>query len=82
MSVYLGAAARTEIAAAQLQLDAHLPGCADGRCPACGHIGPCPAYAQALSVLRRYRRLPRRRPGATRPELTGGGGADGWFARP
>ena len=68
-TVYLGRAAQDQVRAAQLTIDAHLPHSATSRCLSCGQEWPCPPANQALATLTRYRQLPRRRPGATRPEL-------------
>ncbi|MEO3776135.1 hypothetical protein ABGB16_04600 [Micromonospora sp. B11E3] len=69
MTVYLSVAARDQLCAAQAQLDQHTPSSADGRCTKCGVPGPCPQRRAALRVFGRYGCLPRRWPGATRPEL-------------
>ncbi|MGI5215421.1 hypothetical protein [Plantactinospora sp. CA-290183] len=80
MSVYLSAAAREELRAAQVQLDQHTPSSADGGCPACGEPGPCALRRTALRVFGRYGCLPRRWPGASRPELIGRGSSwSGWL---
>jgi hypothetical protein len=68
-TVYLGQAAQDQIQAAQLTIDAHVLDAATSRCQPCDRAWPCPPATQALATLNRYRQLPRRRPGATRPEL-------------
>jgi hypothetical protein len=68
-TVYLGQAAQDQVHAAQLTIDAHVPNAATNRCQPCGREWPCPPATHALTTLNRYQRLPRRRPGATRPEL-------------
>src|SRR6266511_2372505 len=60
-------------------LDSHASGL-DGRCVACGTSGPCPHREHAVVTYSRYLRLPRRRPGATRPELAGIS-TGSWFRR-
>ncbi|WFE30075.1 hypothetical protein O7623_13195 [Solwaraspora sp. WMMD791] len=81
MTTYLSADARKALAAAQTLLDLHVPSVNDGRCLECGEEGPCPVRRAALRVFGRYRRLPRRRPGATFPELIGErlGSWSGWW---
>ncbi len=54
---------------AQYVLDQHVTSFADGRCRECGAPGPCLRRVTASSVFTRHHRLPRRVPGATRPEL-------------
>lgn len=56
---------------AQAMLDQHAVSSGDGLCVECGVLGPCPAHEAAALVFARAARLPRRRPGATRPELAG-----------
>jgi hypothetical protein len=62
---------------AQSTLDMHASGI-DGRCLTCDVPGPCPHRESAVVTFSRYLRLPRRRPGATRPDLTGTP-TDSWF---
>ncbi|WP_051799652.1 hypothetical protein [Catenuloplanes japonicus] len=84
MAVYLTDEARSELRAAQRQLDRHTDLANDGRCPVCDLDGPCPLKRAALRVFVRYGRLPGRRPGATHPQLVGlrrDGGAEFWFGR-
>jgi hypothetical protein len=68
-TVYLGQAAQDQIHTAQLTIDAHVLNATTGRCLPCRTDWPCRPATEALTALDRYRRLPRRRPGATRPEL-------------
>jgi hypothetical protein len=67
MSLYLSAVAIGELRKAQAVLYAH-PAGLDARCLACGSGDPCPARRAALSVFDRFGQLPRRYPGASRPE--------------
>lgn len=70
MALYSTAAA-TKPEADQAVIDTHPISSGDGRCVQCQVEGPCaPRYA-ALVRLANQRRLPRRRPGATKPELIG-----------
>jgi hypothetical protein len=69
MATYRGAT--QELASAQLILDEHVTDSRSGRCRACGTPGPCWRRETAVVVFSRYGRLPRRRPGATRPEAVG-----------
>src|SRR3712207_6549431 len=68
---------------AQVMLERHAVSSADGLCLACGVPGPCPERDAASAVFRLSLRLPRRVPGATRPELVGARrvGAVGMFTR-
>ncbi|MFY1700155.1 hypothetical protein ACN28G_29680 [Micromonospora sp. WMMA1923] len=68
MTTYLSATVAQQLRAAQARLDRHTPSSADGRCSGCAEVGPCPQRRAALRVFGRYGRLPRRWPGATRPE--------------
>jgi hypothetical protein len=70
MSVYMSASRRT-IDEIQSVVDLHAVSSADGRCVRCAVEGPCPARATALRELDHRDELPRRRAGATRPELIG-----------
>lgn len=56
---------------AQVNLELHAVSSADGLCVACGIPGPCRTHEQAAAVFALSYRLPRRVPGATRPELVG-----------
>jgi hypothetical protein len=60
-----------DLARAQQVLDVHVMLLADGCCRACGTPLPCAARDGAAAVFIRHGRLPRRRPGASRPELVG-----------
>jgi hypothetical protein len=69
-----------QLAKAQRDLDTHVTSGATGRCLTCGMPGPCQARENAVETWSRaVYRLPRRRPGITRPELIGarlvGGGS-------
>jgi len=67
MSTYGGEA--QQLAIAQEVIDRHSVSSADGRCLGCGVPGPCVRHVTAVVVFRRFDRLPRRRPGRTRPDL-------------
>ncbi|WP_433528269.1 hypothetical protein ACQPYA_18130 [Micromonospora sp. CA-263727] len=56
---------------AQSMLDRHAVSSGDGLCVECKVLGPCAEYEAAAKVFLLSARLPRRRPGATRPELMG-----------
>jgi hypothetical protein len=71
MSVYYGTSADEQLAQAQHTLDTHITSSATGRCLACGSLGPCYKRENAVVIFSRTLRLPRRTPGATRPELVG-----------
>ncbi|GAA1799293.1 hypothetical protein HC028_16240 [Planosporangium flavigriseum] len=62
---------RDQLAIAQEVLDRHATSSADGLCIECGVPGPCYRRETAVVIFSRYLRLPRRIPGATRPELVG-----------
>lgn len=66
MTTYSGGG---QIDRAQLVLDRHTVLSANGCCASCGRSGSCPQREDAVRVFRRSLRLPRRNPGATRPEL-------------
>ena len=68
-TVYLSAAAMDQLTAAQMALDEHVTSSATGYCLGCHLIGPCPSNEEAAATFGRYGRLPRRTPGATRPQL-------------
>ncbi|MFJ8577149.1 hypothetical protein [Micromonospora sp. NPDC093277] len=68
-TVYLSAAAIDQLTAAQRALDEHVTSSATGYCLRCQLIGPCLTNEQAAATFTRYGRLPRRTPGATRPQL-------------
>ncbi|MER7167289.1 hypothetical protein ABT336_14615 [Micromonospora sp. NPDC000207] len=81
MTTYLSAAAREHLAVAQSQLDRHTPTAATGRCGGCGEAGPCRQRRAALRAFGRYGVLPRRWPGASRPDLVRGVPSwSGWLA--
>jgi hypothetical protein len=76
---YYAMAADDQLAQAQQMLDAHTVG-STGFCMTCKILGPCRLRELAESVFFRSLRLPRRHPGATRPELLGAGRVGtGWF---
>jgi hypothetical protein len=68
MATYLGG---TQIDHAQAALERHAVSSADGLCVVCKVAGPCAEHEAAAKVFMLSARLPRRRPGATRPELVG-----------
>ncbi len=55
----------------QAALDGHPVSLRDGRCITCGTEGGCVEREEATRLFARYGVLPRRCPGATRPELAG-----------
>ena len=57
---------------AQATLDRHTVSSTDGRCAECKVVGPCAQHEEAAKVFLLSARLPRRRPGATMPDSTGG----------
>ncbi|MFI6162586.1 hypothetical protein ACIA59_21885 [Micromonospora haikouensis] len=66
---------------AQAALDRHAVSSGDGRCVACKVLGPCTENEAATKVFLLSARLPRRQPGATRPELIGAGrGGFDWLS--
>jgi hypothetical protein len=77
-ATYYASTAERLLAEAQATLDRHCTGL-DGRCLACGILGPCPRRESAVVTFSRYCRMPRRRPGASRPELAGMGSPVQWF---
>jgi len=78
-TLHLASAVRARVEAAQAVLDAH-PSGVDGVCLRCGGAPSCDR-AQALRVLTRYGRLPRRRRGATRAAMPeSDAGWSGWFS--
>ncbi|MDG4828267.1 hypothetical protein O7627_02975 [Solwaraspora sp. WMMD1047] len=80
MSVYLSVTAYEELHAAQDQLDRHTPNSGNGLCSGCEAVAPCGCRRAALRVFGRYGVLPRRWPGATRPDLIGRSGPwAGWL---
>jgi hypothetical protein len=66
---------------AQSTLDTHVVVLATGLCLGCGEPGPCPERVRAELVFRHSLRLPRRTPGASRPEIVGARrvGVPGWL---
>jgi len=70
-TTYYAGTADEQLTAAQRVLDTHITSSATGRCLACGTLGPCWRRETAVSIFSRTLRLPRRQPGATRPELIG-----------
>lgn len=81
MTTYLSGAAHDQLRAAQGQLDQHTPSSADGRCAGCGEEGTCSSWREALRLFGRYGCLPRRWPGASRPEHIGASSSwSGWLA--
>ena len=82
MTVFLTAAVRAELHAAQVQLDRHTGSSADGRCLECGGGDPCERRRAALRVFGRYGRLPRRWPGGSLPgRVTVPQSWSGWLGR-
>ena len=69
-TTYYGTTAEEQLAVAERVLVEHATGI-DGRCGRCRTLGPCYRRETALSVFSRTLRLPRRAPGASRPELLG-----------
>jgi hypothetical protein len=67
-NVYYAVTADEQLAQAQLTLNTHVTSSATGRPP---------VRENAVVVFSRTLRLPRRRPGATRPELVGSRRVDG-----
>lgn len=70
-TTYYARTADQQLGEAQRVLDTHVTSSADGRCIACGSYGPCYKRENAVVIFSRTLRLPRRQPGATRPELVG-----------
>lgn len=62
--------AAEQLEQAQTVIDLHVTA-TDGRCRACGAWGPCYRRETAVKLFSRFLRLPRRVPGASRPELVG-----------
>ena len=82
-TTYYAMTADKHLNQAQRTLDEHVTNSATGRCVACGAAGPCYRREAAVVVFSRSLRLPRRPPGATRPESVGAGSgpAVSWFGR-
>ncbi|GAA1809731.1 hypothetical protein GCM10009835_31240 [Planosporangium flavigriseum] len=79
-TTYYAMTADTQLAEAQHLLDTHVTSSADGRCVECGIPGPCPKRETAVVMFSRTLRLPRRQPGATRPDaIRRLPPSDGWF---
>lgn len=70
VSTYLSAA-RLPVDELQQAVADHTPLAHTGRCPRCRVESPCGPLASVLRTLAAARLLPRRRPGATKPERTG-----------
>lgn len=68
-AVYLAANGRQRLDSAQAVIEAHLRTNAAGRCLSCGEPSPCTVITDANATFARYGRLPRRKPGATVPDL-------------
>jgi hypothetical protein len=68
---YYAMTADEQLTDAQQTLDTHTTSSVNGRCLRCDTPGPCPKRENAVMIFSRTLRLPRRRPGATRPELVG-----------
>jgi hypothetical protein len=68
---YLGEAAVQQLDQAQRLLDAHVLVLNTGACRLCGTMNSCGYRDAASSTFARYRALPRRRPGASQPQLVG-----------
>jgi len=80
VSLFLSEAVRDELRAAQVQLDRHTGSSADGRCVACAEDDPCSLRRAALRVFGHYGVLPRRWPGASRPDRVAGSSTwSGWL---
>jgi hypothetical protein len=79
--IHYARTAEEQLAEAQQTLDRHVTSSATGRCLACGTLGPCHRRETAVVIFSRTLLLPRRQPGAMRPELIGarvvGGGVLG-----
>jgi hypothetical protein len=67
-TTYLSTVALDRIEAAQQTLARHVVSSLNGRCEECLAEGACRDRIQALRVLAAYGALPRRQPGATRPD--------------
>lgn len=71
VTTYFAATAAADLDQAQRLLDAHVMVLATGSCRLCGTFGSCGYRDAASATFARYRQLPVRRPGASRPELAG-----------
>jgi hypothetical protein len=67
-TTYYAMAAGDQLAEAQRALDTHTVS-STGFCVTCQILGPCRPRELAESIFYRSLRLPRRHPGASRPEL-------------
>src|SRR5258708_21928113 len=54
---------------AQAVLDRHVTSSGTGCCTECGRWGPCDRREAAIKIMSRYMWLPRRNPGASKPQL-------------
>jgi hypothetical protein len=70
-TAYRGIVAVRQLVEAQRMLDLHVMSLPDGACRTCRSTGSCAARERAMATFARARRLPRRRPGASHPELIG-----------
>jgi hypothetical protein len=68
---YFATAAIHQLDQAQRLLDAHVMVLNSGTCRLCGTRNSCGYRDAASAIFARYRRLPRRRPGASQPEMVG-----------
>jgi hypothetical protein len=71
VTTYLASNGQAKVAQAQAELDLHVTFSANGLCGVCRMEGPCPSRIAAERTMASYGLLPRRSPGATRPELIG-----------
>lgn len=71
VSTTYASASRLPVEQLQSAVGDHMPVAATDRCGRCGVRSPCGPLAAALRLLAAAGLLPRRRPGATRPERTG-----------
>jgi hypothetical protein len=83
-NLYFAGTAEKALRAAQDLLNAHVTSSGTGRCLECDVPGPCPRRENAVVIFSRTLRLPKRLPGASRPELVGARrvGASSLLARP
>lgn len=78
-TIYLSKTGLDRVAVAQEEFNRHVTLSASGRCRSCGSEGPCACQLRAVRVLVGYGQLPRRTPGATRPEQIGQATSGAWF---
>jgi len=64
-NTYYTAYARALVVEARQAVNRHTTSAYTGCCLDCGRPGPCPDATDAEATLKRYHRLPFRRPGAT-----------------